>query len=272
MGRINLFIKGNVDVHDSLHSCRIGGELRWNGVNEILRRSSSDIVARVRHETFTRSDALAAANGVIPQTLDGKDLPLGAYPLQSQFSTKLFEPGHDAIVLSLQPDIATGLYRHRQDGYLFYAAEVESWSRDERAWLKSDFELVPPLSVSAAMDHLSQVITRIQSVNDTPILVYNLSPVIPGDTTYCYLGLDETYATRIRRFNLGLVELSARFGISIVDVDALIARHGAQTLKLDAVHLTPLGYELAAAETVRILSDLGVLDEANQRASGGIQR
>ncbi len=268
MGRINIFVKGNVDVHDSLHSCRIGGELRWNGINEILRRSTSKVVARVRHETFTRSDALIAATGEIPPSLVGKDLSLGAYPLQSQFSTKLFEPGYDAIVLSLQPDIATGLYRHRQEGYLFYAAESETWARDHREWLKSDFELVPPLSVSAAMDNLSQIITRIQSVSDTPILIFNLSAVIPGDTTYCYLGLDETYATRIRRFNLALVELSARAGVSIVDVDAIIARHGAQTLKLDAVHLTPLGYELAAVETARILSDLGVLDEANQTERG----
>jgi lysophospholipase L1-like esterase len=43
-----------------------------------------------------------------------------------------------------------------------------------------------------------------------------------------------------------------------------VARHGADTLKLDAVHLKPQGYSLVAREVVRVLDDLGVLDTAIQ--------
>src|SRR5215468_1752980 len=31
--RVNLFLKGNLDVRDSLHSLRLNGKLEWNGVN-----------------------------------------------------------------------------------------------------------------------------------------------------------------------------------------------------------------------------------------------
>ena len=44
-------------------------------------------------------------------------------------------------------------------------------------------------------------------------------------------------------------------------VDSLLARKGADALKLDPVHLTPQGYRLIAEEVVRVLEDLGVLDE-----------
>ena len=35
MDRLTIFAKGNLDVRDTLHALRVGGELRWNGVNEI---------------------------------------------------------------------------------------------------------------------------------------------------------------------------------------------------------------------------------------------
>jgi lysophospholipase L1-like esterase len=117
------------------------------------------------------------------------------------------------------------------------------------------------MSVEASMHNLTAVVERIRQTKDVPILVYNLSPIIPGDFVHCYIGLDETYATRIKRFNLALIELSQSIGISIVDLDAIVARHGADTLKLDAMHLTAEGYKRVAEEVVRILNDLGVFDD-----------
>jgi lysophospholipase L1-like esterase len=73
---------------------------------------------------------------------------------------------------------------------------------------------------------------------------------------HCLQGLGEIYATRIRRFNLGLADLSEATGISIIDVDAIVARAGADRMKLDAIHLAPDGYRLVAEEVVRVLEDL----------------
>lgn len=262
--RLTLFAKGNVDLHDSLHSCRIGGALLWNGLNEALRQHGSAITARIRHETWTRSDALLASDGTVPSALAGRSLDLGAYPIESQFSRAVFETPSDAVVLSLQPDIATGLLRHKEEGFLFYANNADRWPPRDRQWLRTDFAMAGPLDVDASMANLEAVIATIRSTNDAPILVYNLSPVIPGEMVHCYQGLDETLSTRIRRFNLGLAGVSERTGISIVDIDMLVARHGADTMKHDAIHLTPQAYRLAAGEVIRVLDDLGVLDTGNR--------
>lgn len=258
--RLTLFIKGNVDVRDSLHSCRIGGEVLWNGVNEVLRARFPGTLARIKHETWTRSDALLAANGSVPEALAARELDLGAYPLQSQFSDAVFTTTADAVVLTLQPDVTNSLMRHKRDGYLFYANDAQAWTAENRAWLKAEFETAGLLPVEIVMDNLKAMIERIRAHRDVPILIYNLSPVIPGDLIHCYMGLGETFATRIRRFNLALTELSEETGVSIVDVDALTARRGVDTVKLDAVHLTAEGYALLAEEVVRVLADTGVLE------------
>jgi lysophospholipase L1-like esterase len=258
--RLSLFAKGNVDVHDSLHSCVVAGELQWNGVNDILRQRHPGTLIRLKHETWTRSDALLAARGRVPDELKARELPLGAYPLDSQFSTALFETRADAIVLSIQPDTATGLLRRRGDGFLFYPNDSVRWPPADRAWLSGAFEQVAQLDVEASMANFEQIVERIRLGSEAPILIYNLSPIVPGEMVHCLQGMGETFATRIRRFNLGLADLSERTGVSIIDVDSLLARKGADRLKLDAFHLTAEGYRLIAEEVVRVLEDLGLLE------------
>jgi hypothetical protein len=76
---------------------------------------------------------------------------------------------------------------------------------------------------------------------------------------HCFSGLDETLSTRIKRFNLGLIDLSRATGASIVDVDTIVASHGANRLKIDTLHLNAEGSRLVAEEVVRILADVGCL-------------
>ena len=109
------------------------------------------------------------------------------------------------------------------------------------------------------MSNLRQIIDRIRQRTDVPILVYNVCSIIPGETVHCLQGLGEIYSTRCRRFNLGLADLSEEVGCSIVDVDSIIGRAGADKYKIDAMHLTPDGYRMVAEEVVRVLYDLGVI-------------
>lgn len=259
LDRITIFAKGNLDVHDTLHSLRVGGVVVWNGINEILRERHPGVIARIRHETWTRSDALLAAGGRVPRALAGRDLALGPYPVASQFSRAVFETDADAYVLTIQPDVATYLFRHRQDGFPLMAYDNETWPERDRQWLRDEFEPVGLLDVDASMRNLAAIAGRLAARSGAPVLVYNVSSIVPGDTVHCYAGLDETLATRIRRFNVALSDLSQRTGISIVDVDAVIARAGADRLKLDAFHLNDEGCRLVAAEAVRVLDDLGAL-------------
>jgi len=258
MKRLNLFVKGNVDVHDSLHSCVIGGLLQWNGINEIMRARHPGSLIRLRHETFTRSDALLAAHAGVPEELTGRNLRLGPYPLASQFSQAVFETDADAIILSIQPDTATGLFRHRATGHLFYPHDVTGFAAEDQDWLKAQYEPTGMLPAPQSLANFEAIIAKLRERSDRPILIYNVSAAIPGEIVHCLLGLGETLATRLRRFNLGLAELSEKTGVSIIDVDSLLARHGADRLKLDAVHLTAEAHRLVAEEVVRVLEDLGL--------------
>lgn len=266
MGRLTLFVKGNVDVHDALHSCVIDGVLRWNGINDVVRARHPGTSVRVRHETWTRSDALLAADGTIPGDLCERQLALSSYPLASQFSTAVFDTQVDAYVLSIQPDVTTSLMRHRTEGYFLYPDRVDRWSEAERSWLRENFERAPQLDAAASMANMRAITERIRQTSDAPILIFNLSPVVPGETIHCYEGLGETFSTRARRFNLALAELSEDTGVSIVDVDTILARAGADTLKIDAMHLAPDAYALLAEEVVRILADHGLLSEVVEPA------
>lgn len=262
MRRLRLFAKGNLDLRDTLIACHEGGVLRWNGINEALRGRFPAIRAHVRHETATRSDALLAATGEGPAALAARDLPLGPHPLASQFSTALFDGAHDAAILSLQSDLMTVLARHRGDGYLFYPHGYETWPDEDRRWLAEAFVAEDLLDADAAMALLGRVVARLRGVSAAPILVYTVPAAVAGEWIHDHSGVAETLATRIRRFNLGLIDLSRDTGISIVDVDALVAREGARRLTLDPFHLTAEGCRLVAEEVVRVLDDLGCLDDA----------
>lgn len=259
MSRITIFAKGNLDVRDSLHALRIGGQVAWNGLNEILRDRQPAVTARVRHETWTRSDALLAADGQVPAALAQRTLPLGAYPPASQVSQALFEADADVYVLSAQPDLNTVLARHRTDGFLFYPNDWTAWPAEDQAWLKRDFAVAGPLDLATSMANFETIIGRLRARSAAPILIYNVSAVAPGEQVHDHQGLGDTLSTRIRRFNLALIELSQRTGVSIIDVDAIVARGGADRLKIDTVHLTAEGCRAVAQEVARVLEDLGVL-------------
>jgi lysophospholipase L1-like esterase len=161
------------------------------------------------------------------------------------------------------PDAATCLLKHRRSGFLFYPGETAGWSAEDRSWLKTDFESSPLMDVTSSLANLERIVDRIRSRSDAPILVYNLSPIVPGPIVHTLQGLGETFATRIRRFNLALADLSETTGISIIDVDEILARAGADRLKVDAMHLAPEAYRLIAEEVLRVMEDLGVFEFAH---------
>ena len=127
------------------------------------------------------------------------------------------------------------------------------------AWLRSSFEAVRAIEPERSMENFRTIVDRLRRRSDVPVLIYNVSSVVPGDRVHCHAGFDDMLSTRIRRFNLGLIELSRETGISVVDVDAIVARHGADRLKVDALHLNADGCRLVAEEVVAILHDLGVV-------------
>lgn len=262
VARLTIFVKGNLDVKNSLHSYVQGKKVVWNGVNEIVRARYPGAAVHVQHETWTRSDALLASDSVVPEEIQTRNLALAPYTGLAQFSQKLFNVECAAIVLSIQPDLTTSLLRSRRGGYLFYPNQSNTWSSDDKDWMHENFERLGPLTPEASMQNFHQIIEKIRLRSQAPILIYNVSAVVPGEDIHSYEGMEDSFTTRIRRFNLGLVELSQRTGVSIIDVDRIVARAGADKLKSDALHLTAEGYELIAEEVVRVLDDYGCFPAA----------
>jgi len=266
---LRIFAKGNVDVRDSLHSSRVGGVLEWNGINEVLRTRHPDILARVRHETCTRLD-LIALPGETPQTEVpaelARRLPSGAHPIERQQRTAMFDAPADVVVLSVQSAATNALVRHRRDGWLLLPDDLESWPPESRAELARECEFAGLVPLETAMARLEQLVLAIEERLGAQVLVYNLSPITPGERTHCWLGAEDSLALRVRRFNLGLAELSARLGFSIVDVERIAACAGAERIKVDLMHLTAEGWRLIAEEVVRILEERGCLDPAMEAA------
>lgn len=244
-----------------MHSLWVDGEVRWNGINALLREADAPLSIRVKHETSPRSDMLLAADGTIPAELAARDLPLDAHGLRVQFGTTLFTERPDAYVLSLQPDIQMPLALRRGGDYAFYPHGAEAWPPEQRQWLRDGFTLSRSIGIDESMANFHAIIARLRAASDAPILIYNVSALVPGESIHCYAGMEDLYSTRIRRFNLALVELSQQTGISIVDVDRVVATHGARALKFDTTHLNPAGCRAVAEEVLRVLLDHGLHDD-----------
>jgi hypothetical protein len=257
--RLTIFAKGNLDVHDTLHSLELNGTMRWNGLNEAMRERGGGPTIRVRHETSLGSAAALAATGETPEVFAGRVLPLDPYPLSAQYGRALFEAPADAYVLSIQPDLQISAARHRRGGFLFYPNDYPNWSSADREWLFREFEPAPLPRVDEAMDSMEKLIAQLRSRSEAPILIYNVSSLVPGEWVHSHVGLEDIASSRIKQFNLELIGLSQRTGISIVDIDRIVAERGARTMKIDTTHLTEEGCRAVAFEVLRILENLGCI-------------
>jgi hypothetical protein len=265
---VRIFAKGNVDVRDSLQWSRVGGVVEWNGINEVLRVRHPGIFAKIRHETCTRLDLipLPGETPLAPPAEIAQRLPSGAHPIERQHCTAMFDAPTDVVVLSLQSAATNALVRHRRDGWLLLPDDLESWSADARGYLERECEYAGLVPVDVALARLQTLIQAIEEHLGATVLVYNLSPVSPGEHMHCWLGAEDAIGLRVRRLNLGLIELSAQLGFSIIDVERIAACAGAERIKVDLMHLTAEGWRLVAEEVVRVLEERGCLDQSAEVA------
>ena len=259
---IRIFARGNIDVRDSLLWSRVGGVLEWNGINQLLRARHPGVIAKIRHEPCARIDLIPLPGETLlsPPEEVARRLPGGAHPIARQHHSALFDAPADAVIFSLQSAVISSPVRHRRDGWLLVPDAFDTWDAASRAWLESECENAGLAPVESMLQRLEQLIGAVQERVGAPVLVYNLSPVIPGERTHCWLGAEDSLGLRVRRFNVGLMDLSTRLDFSVVDVDRILACAGAERLKVDMVHLKAEGLRLVAEEVVRILEERGCFD------------
>jgi hypothetical protein len=263
---LRIFAKGNVDVRDSLLWSRVGGEVQWNGINEVLRERHPGVVAKVKHETCARLDLIPLPGETLlapPEEL-ARQLPSGAHPIGRQHRTALFDAPADVVVLSFQSATTNALVRHRRDGWMLLPDDLDSWNPASRSYLDRECENAGLAPLELTLNRLEGLVCAIEERLGAHVLVYNLSPVVPGERIHSWLGAGDSLGLRVRRFNLALAELSARLDFAVVDVDRVTACAGAERVKVDLLHLTAEGWRLVAEEVVRILEERGCFDTTGQ--------
>lgn len=261
MRRLNLFAKGNVDVHDSLVYSRVNDKIEWNGLNVLLTERQPEWVVRARHEGCHRWDRSGIPSDHLPEELASRKMNLGTMTLAAQFSSALLAQPADVVVLSIQADVTNVLRRHRRDGYTF--GDTGLVSEEDQRWFAAECDYVPRCTPAESMRSLAVMLDAIRgsASSKATVLVYNMSPFAPGEKIDSYRGLEDALSLRIRAFNLALFELAnQRDDFTVVDVDQVIARAGADRLKLDFMHYHRDGYRLIATEVMRILEDRGQFD------------
>lgn len=265
---LRIFAKGNVDVRDSLLFSRVNGDVVWNGINEVLRVRNPGVLAKVKHETCARLDLIPMPGETLlaPPEDIARRLPSGAHPIARQHRTALFDAPADVVVLSMQSATTNALVRHRRDGWLLLPDEFDTWDPASREFLYNECENAGLAPMDPIFARLEQLVLAIEEQLGAHVLIYNLSPLLPGERTHCWLGAGDSLGLRVRRFNLALADLSARLGFSIVDVDRIAACAGAERIKVDLFHLTGEGWRLVAEEVVRILQERGCFDAAENRS------
>jgi hypothetical protein len=258
--RIRVLVKANLDLRDALFAQRTAGELTWNGYNELLRPRGW--CAEVRHETFARSDVLLQLPRQVPAELVGSGLDLDPFPADAQFRSRIFSDGFAAVVLSIQPDVTHRVWEHRREGYRFYVppGSLSRWPEPRRQWLREECEPRDLLEPDASLANFSRVVERIRASFACPIVIANLSPWVADERLHSYRGVTASLSERIKRFNLGLLEVSRALDVSILDIERVLAEAGAKAHTDRLLRLDPAGCRLVAQELLRILEERGAFD------------
>lgn len=143
--------------------------------------------------------------------------------------TGLFRERPDVVVLSAEPDLTGAAW----DGVADQVAE-----------------------------QLRSVVRALRDRLGAHVLVFNCSTVDPDHRISNYRGLaEEPVSIRAHRLNLALVGLSATEGISIIDVDRVLAELGAGPHVTHVLDYSPEACDAICREVLRVLADYGFFEE-----------
>ncbi|HLF04737.1 MAG TPA: hypothetical protein VI855_05920, partial [Dehalococcoidia bacterium] len=111
-------------------------------------------------------------------------------------------------------------------------------------------------------ENLQRLIQEIKHRLGAHVIIYNCSSVDPEDTMSNYHGIKaDPVALRIHKLNLALMQLSIREGISIIDVDRLIAELGGEQHVIKAMTYSNTALEAMGKEFLRVVEDIGFFEK-----------
>jgi hypothetical protein len=128
----------------------------------------------------------------------------------------------------------------------------------------------PRDAVAGFHDDLVAVFDAIKRDCGAHVLVVGVSSFDPGDPVSNFHGFSvEPIMLRAHRINLALFQTSHEVGLSVIDVDRLVAEAGGGKVVPGPLELSPEGSAMVRDETLRVLADYGFFDERTLVAQVG---
>ncbi len=265
--RIGIYLNGSCHL-TAFFSCRPAVQKRLDGVCCVF--NDGDI-------SNTRSDFLLQTLKRFPE--EAISLAVEKLRLRHDyFRPRLFEktfmaqgPGgleefpKTVVAMSIGSDLVRNAYRHRQHGFL---VDPGGWWLNQPmdrvltelssvTWFREQFVQEGRIRVEDFAENFAEIVKLVKQHTGAHLLVYNVPTVEPGNQTHNYQFVKYSQGRRNREFHLALAELSRKLDFSIVDIDRILKRSGMGS-QLDFAHFSPREYQPIAAETFRVMQDLGV--------------
>ncbi|AFY35394.1 hypothetical protein [Calothrix sp. PCC 7507] len=268
---IRILVKGERDVIDSLLPATQGGRKLEKGLQDLIKEKyDRAFQIEIIYEPGGRSDLWLQQLREIPFLNE-----LHAFEQSGRFSSKQLETllteqsptsllaaDIDIIVFSTQAEITKNLWRHRQTGYLTDIAEdsEQQWSEVEKQELQQHFSPTGLLSIEESQTNFSQLIQLLKEKTGAYIICYNCCDFDPSDRTTNYYQQEDTLSIRIQKLNLALIKLSIQEGISIIDVESVLAELGTEQHILKALEYSLAAEEAICQEFLRVVEDVGFFE------------
>lgn len=261
-GRLRVVIKGHRDLTDCLLPPISQGNGPQGGLVDRLREKWECAVT-VLVEPGGRSDVFfqQLEGGAIPDEWH-ESWPGDPRRLAQAFSTGLLDEPTDVVVLSLQSELLAPVWRHQPTGVLWSPPEgwEQEWTLAERQWVGERFAPGSLQSCDEFRGNFSRLIRTLKDRCEAHMIVFNCSSIDPSDHAHNYHDLEDTFAVRVNRFNLALMELSLLEGISIVDADHLLAELGGERHIVTAGRYSVEANEALCRECARVLGEIGFFE------------
>lgn len=253
---ISVFLKGNEDLADMLLAVGEGGQKLAKGLRQRVKEAYE---GRFDIEFFREPSGpaeLLLASGS-PSARERQAGPEDLDP-----PTRLFEQAADVVVFSLEPEITHSLWVDRKTGRrVSVPPERErEWSAGQRQSFSEDYEPQGLIPVERFQQEFARLVAEIKERLAAHIIVFNCFTYDPDDRTRGYSGVQDTPALRALKLNLALIDISTDAGISIVDVDRVMAELGGASHVSKAFRYSPQACELIRDEFFRVLQDIGFFE------------
>ncbi|WP_335168263.1 hypothetical protein [Nostoc sp.] len=269
---IRILVKGDRDVMDSLLPTTKGGRKLEKGLQDLINEKyNCAFQIEIIYESGGRSDLWLQQLGEIPfpNELHTSE-QLDSFPPKKQLETLLtgqspsflLAADIDIIVFSTQAEITKNLWKHHETGYLIDIPEdwEQRWSETEKLEFQQYFSPTAFLSAEQSQANFSQIVQLLKETTGAYIICYNCCDFDPSDRTTNYHKIGETLRLRIQKLNLALLKLSMQEGISIIDVELLLAELGAAQHVTKALDYSLEAYQVICQEFLRVITDVGFFE------------